>query len=704
MRAIYKRELRACFNSFIGWLFLAVVLFLTGLYTTVYNLLQGSVYLADTLISCRILFMMAIPVLTMRIFSEERKNKTDQLILTAPVGIWKVVLGKYLALETVFALPCAVLALYPLFLGRYGTIPYVENYVALLGFFLYGSAVVAIGVFVSSLTESQVIAAVLTVVFVFVGSIMAGLCSLISRSGNMLTKILGVYDFNTPFVDLLNGNLKIAAILYYLSLIFLFLFFTTQSIQKRRYSVSVKQLKRGAYSIGLIALTTAVVICGNLLLRKVPAAYTEFDVTRERLYSLTEDSYKVMDGLQENITIYVLSTESSMSQDVVQMLKRYEDYSKKQIQVEYVDTSANPTFANQYTDVSLSPGSLIVAGEKRSKCIDYTELYLSELSYETFAYETTGFDAEGQITSALNYVTMEDMPKVYLLTGHGEISLEEGFLSVLSKLNIEYETLNLLTVDAVPEDAKGLIVNAPGKDFSADDTEKIKAYLDSGKNALFVYGYSEEALPNYRSLFADYHVTIADGLVVEQNMNYYYQNNVLWLLPEVERDELTESVYGMYVFAPNACGIVIDEQAEENGTVHYLLRTTEEAFVRGNPEEVSAGEKMEGDIDGPFALGVRATRQTEEGESTIAVYTSGELFSEVVDERVAGNNKKLFEGTVRGFGAVENNVTIPAKSYYAGLLTVSMMDVLLVGLVMSLALPLMLIVVGFVIWLQRRKR
>lgn len=131
MRAIYKRELRACFHSFIGWLFLAVVLFLTGLYTTVYNLMQGSSYLSYTLESSLIIFIVAIPILTMRILAEERKNKTDQLILTAPVSIWKIVLGKYLALETVFAVPCAILCLYPLLLGRYGSIPYEENYVAL---------------------------------------------------------------------------------------------------------------------------------------------------------------------------------------------------------------------------------------------------------------------------------------------------------------------------------------------------------------------------------------------------------------------------------------------------------------------------------------------------------------------------------------------------------------------------------------------
>ncbi len=703
MTAIYKRELRACFHSFIGWLFLAVMLFFTGLYVTANNLAQGSAYLTYALQSSLIIFIIAIPILTMRILAEERKNKTDQMILTAPVSVWKIVLGKYLALETVFAIPCVVLCLYPLLLGRYGTVPYGETYVSILGFFLYGSAAVAVGVFVSSLTESQVIAAVVSVVLIFVGYVMAGICSLISPVGNLLTMILSAYDLTTPFIDLINGNLKLASVLYYVSVIFLMLFFTTQSIQKRRYNVSVKHLRRGAYSIGLIVLTTVIVIGANILLRQAPSEYTEFDVTKEKLYSLSEESYQVMDHLQEDIMIYVLSPEGSMNLDVIETLNRYKSYSKH-ISVEYVDLASNPAFAQQYTDNSVSARSLIVESGKRSKYIDYNDLYQMELSYETYAYEMTGYDAEGQITGAIGYVTMDNMPKVYLLEGHGESALEEGFLSVLAKLNIEYETLNLLTVDEVPADAEGLIINAPTADLSADDTEKVRAYMNGGGDMLFVYGYSEEALPNYQSLLSDYDVSIADGMVVENDRNYYYQN-MLYLLPEVEYDEMTESIYGEgYVFAPYASGIVMDEQAEEDGDVHYLLTTTADSFARTNLEEVASGEKTEGDIDGPFALGARVTKQMGDSESTAVIYTSAVIFQEAADAIVAGNNKKLFENAVGRFASVENSVSIPVKSYYAGILTVPALEFIFAGLILVLALPLGLLVAGLVIWLQRRRR
>lgn len=702
MKAIYKREVKACFDSFIGWLFVAVVLFLIGLYVTAYNLAEGSPYISFALQSSIIIFMIGIPILTMRTLAEERKNKTDQMILTAPVSIWRIVLGKFLGLETVFAIPCAVICVYPLIMGRYGEVPYLESYVTVLGFFLFGSAAIAIGIFVSSLTESQVISAVVSVVLIFVGYIMPGLCYMISQGGNLLTKVLRVYDLATPFIDISNGNFTLNAVFYYLSVIFLFLFFTTQSIQKRRYSVSVKQLKRGAYSIVSIVLVSAIVISANILLAKVPEKYTKFDITQEKLFSLTDESYKMMDSLQEDITIYVLALKNNMKQDVIETLNRYEEYSEH-IRVEYVDISSNPAFAKQYTDEAVTAASLIVAGEKRSKYIAYESLYVTELSYETFAYETTGYDAEGQITSALAYVTGDDMPKIYLLEGHGEAELEPSFLSAMEKLNIEYERFSLLTADKVPEDAECLIINAPEADLSESDTSKIRMYLQNGGNAMFIYGYMEEDLPHYLSLLQDYSVEFADGMVVEENRNYYY-DNMLYLLPEIEYDDVTASIHEDYIFSPYSRGIIIKEQAEGETAVSYLLKTTEDSFSRVNPGENTSNEKTEDDISGPFALGVRAIRQTETGESTAMIFSSSLLFTEMADEVVAGSNKKLFTESLRSLLPVENSVSIPVKSYNMSLLTVPAMEFIIFGLVMVLAVPLALLITGFVIWLGRRKR
>lgn len=162
MLAIYKRELKSYFRSFIGFLFIAVTLFFLGLYFSVYNLMNGYPYFAYVVSSVTFLFMLTMPILTMRILAEEKRSKTDQLILTAPVSVGGIVMGKFLALLTIFAIPVAIICFYPLIMAQYGSVPMGEAYLSILAYFLFGMTAIAIGLFLSSVTESQVIAAVLT--------------------------------------------------------------------------------------------------------------------------------------------------------------------------------------------------------------------------------------------------------------------------------------------------------------------------------------------------------------------------------------------------------------------------------------------------------------------------------------------------------------------------------------------------------------
>ena len=219
MFAVLKREFRSYFQNVIGWLFVAALMALFGLYFYVYNLRQGYPYLYYTLSAITIIFMIAVPILTMRSFAEDRKNKTDQLMLTAPVPVAKVVLGKYLAMLAVFTVDIAVFCVTPLILRAFGTIPMGESYIAILAFWLYGAASIAVGMFISALTESQVIAAVLTFVVLFISYMMQSLTGLISSDGNWLTKILNGLDLYAPFEKFQGGCLDITAILYYVRLL-----------------------------------------------------------------------------------------------------------------------------------------------------------------------------------------------------------------------------------------------------------------------------------------------------------------------------------------------------------------------------------------------------------------------------------------------------------------------------------------------------
>lgn len=182
MLAVYKKELRAYFNSIIGWLFIAFFLAFIGIYFFINNLYYGYTHFGYTLYSVGLIFILLVPMITMRIIAEENKQKTDQLLLTSPVSVEKIIFGKFLAVISVFGIVLLITCTYPWIMSAYGEINYILNYAAIGGFFLMGCAYLAIGMFISAMTESQAFAAVLTFAVVLVTYLMEGIAGLFSTS------------------------------------------------------------------------------------------------------------------------------------------------------------------------------------------------------------------------------------------------------------------------------------------------------------------------------------------------------------------------------------------------------------------------------------------------------------------------------------------------------------------------------------------
>ena len=287
MLAVYKKELRSYLTSMVGYVFIAFVLLILGIYFTAYNLQFASPDFGATLSSVTFLFLIITPILTMRILAEEKKNRTDQLLLTAPVPVWKVVLGKYLSMVTIYAIPVVISAFYPLIMGKYGTVSYPMAYAAVLGFFFLGCAQIAVGLFLSSVTESQVIAAVLTFGILFCSYMMDGIESFFSDTAissmvaflilavvlgivvyqltkniifsscvggvlvvgvaalyfikptiftGLIQKFLNLFAIANHFDNFVGGIFDVTGIVYMLSVVCIFVFLTVQCIQKRRWS------------------------------------------------------------------------------------------------------------------------------------------------------------------------------------------------------------------------------------------------------------------------------------------------------------------------------------------------------------------------------------------------------------------------------------------------------------------------------------
>lgn len=707
MTAIYKRELKAFFTSVMGWLFVAVNLFVMGIYFVVYNMMLGYPTISYVLQSVVLVFNMTIPILTMRSLSEERRNKTDQLLLTAPVSVGKMVLGKYLAMVTVIGIPTLIAGIAPLFLMQAGEFQVGVSYSSLLGFFLYGCLGLAIGLFLSSLTESVVIAAVLSFVVLFLGFIMGAVCNIISGFGTtgfskVLVAILNCFDMVRRFDILSGGYLELESVVYYLTAIALALFCTTQMIQKRRYSVSGRGIRLGAYSVTGMVVMIGLTVAVNVLLNYVPDRYTSLDVTMNNLYTLTDETKEFIRGLTEDVTIYVLADENGKNEDLDKTLSRMEELSKH-VKVEYVNPMVNPKFYYNYTETEPSGNSLIVVCGNKSRVVDYNNIYTYEMNYNTYSYEANGYDGEGQIVSAMAYVAIEDIPKFYIVTGHGELDFEESFLSAIRKENVDYEELALYAVEEIPEDAQGIIINAPTSDFSSEDADKVISYLEGGGNALLIPTIVDVEMTNFDRILDYYGVSVVDGVIVEMDRERYSQNPY-YLFPVIESDEITQQVINGAVFAPFSRGLAYDDMADG---VYYtpLLTTSMDSYSKigvSNGEDYS---RQEGDIDGPFAVSLKAEKETENGELSQAFFVSSEnLFTEVADRMAPGNNVKLFISMISGLAGHESTVGIPVKSFAMNPLVFSAQMVLVSAIVCVIVLPLTLLTVGIVIWLRRRKR
>lgn len=713
MLAIFKREFKSLFWNITGWLFIGITLALFGLYFFVYNLSYGYPYISYSLSAIAFLFMVTVPILTMRVLAEEKHAKTDQLLLTAPISVGKVVLGKFLALALVYTICIGVICVSPLVLMIFGDVPLAETYVGILGFWLYGLATIAIGTFVSSLTESQVISAVVSFGLIFVGYMMSSICSVISSSGNLLTKILGCYDLYTPLDDFFNGTLSVTGIVYYLSVIALALFLTEQMIQKRRWTISRNMISTSVFSTGMIAIVVALTVVVNLIASALPETYTQIDATSQKLYSITEDTEKYLDTLKDDVTLYVMVNKNSKDYNVDRTLQKYASASKH-VKVKYVDPNVSPTFASKYTDSDVTSNSIIVVCGDRSKVIDYnSDIY--EYSYDSsYNYSVTGYDCEGQVTAAIQYVTSESTTNVYELTGHDESTLSGDFSEVFQKRFMNVESLSLLTVDAIPEDCQALFITAPQSDLSEDDLSKLSQYLGNGGKIYLSIDYSKwNDLTNFKKLLSDNNIETTESLLAETDRSYYYQSP-FYLLPNVENTEVSSSVTGMtQVFVPYSVGLTYTGEDDSNVTSFMTTSDTtiakaaaNIAAVQSQADAANIASVQDGDTQGQYSLGMMVTN---ENGGELCVLGSAMMCTDSANQIVSGHNATLFNGIVNALvttddGNSDNAVVIAAKDYTVSNLTVSANAMLVYGILWGIFMPIVLIIIGIIVWARRRKR
>jgi ABC-2 type transport system permease protein len=479
-------------------------------------------------------------------------------------------------------------------------------------------------------------------------------------------------------------------------------------VNAHRNKGNKKMLKHGSYSIAMTALMIAIVVILNLVIQEIPSKYREFDLSSQKLYTIGEQTEKILKNLKKDVKLYYIAQDGTESNDIEKLLEKYEEGSKH-IKVEKKDPAVYPKFASQYTSEQLSNNSIIVECGEKNKVVDYQDMYETTVNYQTYSQQVTGFDGEGQLTSAINYVVSEDMPVLYTLTGHDELSMSESMKETIQKSNIEIRDLNLLTEEAVPEDTECLFIFSPKTDIAEDEAKKIISYLENGGKAIILSDYTEIEMPNFNSVLENYGVQPENGIILEGDQDHYIAQNQYYLLPNIESHEINSNLSSKskYVLTALSPGIKSLENVRDTIKIDSILTTSDSAYQKTDLENMETTEKEDGDLEGPFPLAVSITEDLGDDKKTQIVYfASSAIFNDQMNATVSGANYELLSSSLSWLCGTEedSSISIPSKSYDMTTLMVPSSDASFWSIFVTAVVPVTILLVGFGIWLKRRKQ
>lgn len=498
------------------------------------------------------------------------------------------------------------------------------------------------------------------------------------------------------------------------------------------FSFRGSRFRNGSFSAAMIIIAIALVIVVNLVVSKLPTKYTEIDVTGNNLYSIGKESKKLLHKMDEDVTIYYLlsATAENTYSELTKLLENYKDEAGGRIKIVKKDPELYPNFGSKYdaTDSTV----LIVESDKRYKLIDGNDMY-SLSNYSDYSYGADPiytFNGEGLIANAIDYVTTDNLPKVYELGGNGEVSLDDTIKEQITNANITVESLNLLTEGKVPDDADCLMIISPEKDFSKLEKDAILEYLKNGGNAIIVADYLGDDVErkNFDAVLKAYGVKIEKGVVLESDRNYLYggTNNPTYIMPTTETHTITEDMTSTNYrcLMPSAQSIKTLDDISDTLSVKSLLTTSSSSYLKTNAATSSSNgsyEKTDDDATGPFNVAVAITdskeskgdsdttdTDSEEDEENIktklVVFGTSAIVDSSIYSQVTPYNVSLFTASLGWMCDCKDSISISAKNRTEDTLSITSSKVTSWAIVYLLIVPAVVLGTGIVITVRRRKR
>ncbi len=454
--------------------------------------------------------------------------------------------------------------------------------------------------------------------------------------------------------------------------------------------------KGGSYSIALTAIVIAILVVVNILVSVLPTTLTKYDISSTNLYSITSSTKVVVNALEKDVTIYWVVQSGKEDEVIENLLGKYEGLSSH-ISVVKKNPDVYPTFTSQYTSADVPNNSLIVECGSKNRYISYDDIYLTDVDYTTYSY-VYSFDGEGAITSAIDYVVADELPKVYMLEGHGEESLSSEFETQIDKENIELDTISLLNTD-IPSDASALLIYAPQSDISEEEATILKDYIEDGGKLLVIAGPTENGtLTNLYSILEDYGVETTDGIVVESDRNYYAFQQPYILLPEISSSDITDPLLeeNYYAIVPIAQGLKVS-----GDSVTTLLSTSSSSYSKVTGYAMTTYDKEDDDVDGPFAVAVLVDT---DNDGQVIFFTSNYFLNEAYNAYSSGANLDLAMNALSSLIGEREAVSIRSKSLGYNYLTISESDASKLKMWMIGVIPVAFVLYGVMTVIDRRKK
>ncbi|MGI5898663.1 MAG: Gldg family protein [Christensenellales bacterium] len=479
----------------------------------------------------------------------------------------------------------------------------------------------------------------------------------------------------------------------------------------RRFRES-KNVKYGTYSTVLILIVLVAVVAVNIGVTALTNSLDlNLDLTRNRKYTLSQTSKNVINRLDKDIYIYAMFPEATKD-SYPDYVKLFDNIQKQNslVKVEYVDPTANPTFTNQFLGGAISAisgGSVIVSREDASKFRVLTQSDFYQYQYDSTYSQIidAAFKGEDALTNALLYVNSETSPKVYWYSGHGEtpISYYSDIQTYLQRENFECLTIESMGLGALVS-GDTLVITAPQRDISSEELEQLKGFMNQGGRLIYLSTPGLE-LPNFEELLSVFGIGMSRDVVVEGSANYYFYSPSV-VVPQLGSHKVTSTLRSnnLAAYMQGSHSLVNLDIRNSLLTVENILTTSDTSYGKTNLQSTVI-EKEEGDTDGPFVIAMSAEMINDHADPTknarMVVFGSNAFLTSYY---TLGGNADLFLQTVKYMQNEDTEVVnIIGKSMMEDVLSfTSYTQIYVAAGVGAIGIPLVVLLIGIVVWLRRR--